>query len=226
MAETNPQVSPDNAFVMSESVVDRAVMVRRLDGSAPARRTTSLGGVFSPDGTLLADRVADDGTVNYRVRNSLTGAVRWSGSFPNSKPSVPGDYLTGAAFSPDNSTAFFGIRYYHLARISSQYPVGIYATTPAHPHPTTPLIAGAWYPSVGGGVRPSDTNGPPPGVTKATALTSDNAVTLGWTAPAVADFAGADVRYSVGTTYPASPTTGSDWGTPARPDADRQIPAA
>jgi hypothetical protein len=210
--EINPQISPDNTFILSSASSAARGIIRRLDGSTPRLRTSSPAGVFSRNGATVLSNNTDDGHVSYRVRDSLSGAVRWSGALPNSKPSDPGDYLTGAAFSPDSTTAFIGVRYYKLARISTEYPVGIYTVTQAHPNPTTPLIANAWYPSVGGGPRPSDTNGAPPAVTNATGHTSDNAATLSWTLPAVADAAGVDVRYSVGLTYPTGPTAGSDWG--------------
>ena len=210
----DPEISPDNSLISSFEPEETGPVetVRRIDGSTPIVRSPGAPGVFSPNGAYRLRQVPPYAVdrLEFVVNSTGSGVRSWGGTIPTSLVNSP-NTLGGAAFSPDSGTAYIGARFFLQTKDTFDLPRGIYTSTLAHPEPTL-LISNAWYPSIGGGQRPADTNGPPPAVTDLVAHVSDNALALSWTGPTVSDGAGVDVRASTRPSFPATATDGSDWG--------------
>lgn len=181
-AFTNAYWSPDNTLLIYGASTGQVVI--RPDGTSKHIRAVPTG-AWSPAGTTMV--ALGDGHI-------LTEDVA-SGTVTDLGPA--GTTVDGFAWLSDGSG------YCHTTLVSNVQSVVCPGGTP---------IAGASEPSVGGGTRAADANGAP-AVEGGVATTAPGEVDLTFVPPAsTPDYAGVEVRYALGTTPPATVTSGTDGG--------------
>jgi hypothetical protein len=185
--------SPDGTLIAYAS--GRTQVLIRPDGTGRTVRSGFYFGDWSPTGTEMAVLVIDE----LASQNVITGALS------NIVPIPGNESVDEVTWTPDGA----GICAAYTGDVSPGAPPGAF-TGVACPHASIP---GASQPSMGGGPRPTDTNGTPGPVTGLSATPSPSTVALSWTPPAsTPDFAGVSVRYALGNTPPATVTSGLDGG--------------
>jgi hypothetical protein len=194
---SNPEWSPDGTLIVCETA--RGSVSMRPDGTA---RTALAhpGGSWSPDGSMLLASGGDftplevidtiGGARHYLARGSRGAA--WAAPAGSTVSLIVAPLFSAQENAP-------------LERVD--YPVA-FPFNATH----TPLGIAGWYPSVGGLPTNADGVAPPP-VTGLSVSVTPGRAHLAWTPPtSTPDFAGVEVRYSLGTSPPATTSDGLDGG--------------
>lgn len=206
--EIQPQWSPDGTLIAGAVYTGRTPMdqvLQRPDGTGRSLRANTFTGPWSPDGLnmlqiapsrncLCAVDVLTRATQSIAFLRESFGYVGAAWAQPTS------DIAPSAFIAVDGNVPYL-----------PKTPITIYRFT-AEVNNGVQIATNAVYPSAGG-FTVTDSNGTPPAVTSLTATPSPSYVALAWQAPAAtSDFAGAEVRYALGTTPPAQVTDGFDGG--------------
>jgi hypothetical protein len=202
--ELSPQWSPDGSLIAASSTAGQ--VTQRPDGSSRVVRSGRYTGPWSADGRYML--YAED----YN-RMAVEGVDVLTGEFN------PIGFAGGALYTPDawsapgQPLAGFVTVFADRPWQDHRYVVCLFTGDSVDPLIQPQCLNRDTRNASTGGITPADTNGAPAPVSGVSATITPSFVHLAWTPPSgVTDFAGAEVRYALGSTPPASVTDGLDGG--------------